>query len=177
MSTDRAEQILDIAEREMRKGGFDAVSFRDIASAIGIKSASVHYHFPTKADLSKSVTRRYADRFIEALESPSDPSETAKDRLQRLAAAYLGAYKSESSTCLCTVLASVVSHLPEETSAQIRAFYRRLGDWIDMALSDHETSLTPSLIIGALQGAMILAIATEDETPLNEAEAFLLKTL
>ena len=32
----------------MRRGGFHGFSFRDLAADVGIKSASVHYHFPIK---------------------------------------------------------------------------------------------------------------------------------
>ena len=80
---DRANQILDIAEAEMRKGGVDAVSFRSIATEAGIKSASVHYHFPTKTILCIAVVQRYAAGFVERLGSPDDPNETARDRIRK----------------------------------------------------------------------------------------------
>ncbi len=171
MTRGRAEQILDFAEREIRKNGFDGVSFRDIADAIGVKSASVHYHFPTKGDLGAEVTRRYADRFIEALGSPEDPSDTPADRMTRLAGGYLDAYRADASTCLCAVLGSVVTHLPDGISTELRTFYDRLRAWVAAALADAETSLTPSLVVGTLQGSMVLALATGDETPLVEAKA------
>lgn len=170
MSRNRAEQILDFAEREIRKNGFDGVSFRDIADAIGVKSASVHYHFPSKADLGAEVTRRYAERFIASLGAPDDPSDTAADRIARLAEGYIAAYRAETSTCLCAVLGSVVTHLPEGTSEQVRAFYDRLRDWLRKALAGQKTTLTPNLVIGTLQGAMVLSLATSDETPLLEAK-------
>jgi len=44
------DKILDAAEKRVRGAGFSAMSFRDLASDVGIKSASVHYHFPTKPD-------------------------------------------------------------------------------------------------------------------------------
>ena len=53
---DSATQILDIAERRMRQTGYNAVSYRDIAAEMGIKSASLHYHFPKKADLGAALT-------------------------------------------------------------------------------------------------------------------------
>src|ERR1700720_895295 len=43
--------ILDAAERRMQIGGFGGFSFREIAADVGIKSSSVHYHFPTKENL------------------------------------------------------------------------------------------------------------------------------
>jgi len=56
--TDTATRILDIAERQMRQHGYNAVSYRDIAAEMGIKSASLHYHFPKKADLGISLVKR-----------------------------------------------------------------------------------------------------------------------
>ena len=50
--------IMDAAERRMRIGGFNGFSFREIAADVGVKSASVHYHFPTKENLAAAVTRR-----------------------------------------------------------------------------------------------------------------------
>lgn len=42
----------------MRNGGYGGFSFRDLAAEIGIKSASVHNHFPTKAAMAAAVARR-----------------------------------------------------------------------------------------------------------------------
>ncbi len=39
-------QIVDAAERRMQRGGFGGFSFREIAADVGIKSSSVHHHFP-----------------------------------------------------------------------------------------------------------------------------------
>lgn len=177
MPNSKKEAILNFAEREMRRGGFDAVSFRDIAGAVGIKSASVHYHFPTKADLGQAVAKRYTDRFIKGLGPSSDPKDTTKDRIERLADAYLLSFQQERSTCLCTVLGSVLEHLPEETTGEIRSFYDRLLSWVAKALGNTPTSLTANSTVSTLQGAMVLAIARDNETPLRDARALLLSAL
>ena len=173
MSADTKEAILSFAERQMRKGGYDAVSFRDIASAVGIKSASVHYHFPTKADLGQAVTRRYRDHFIANLGSPDEASNGSKDRILHLADAYLGAFEADHATCLCAVLGSVVSHLPSETSSEVYAFYDRLLDWIETGLPTDNTYLTPETVISILQGAMVLSIARNTSKPLEDARRLL----
>jgi AcrR family transcriptional regulator len=53
--------ILNAAEARMRLGGFNGFSFRDIAADVGVKSSSVHYHFPTKETLAAAVIHRYTD--------------------------------------------------------------------------------------------------------------------
>ena len=74
---------MDLAEAHMRNGGYGGFSFRDLAAELGIKSASVHHHFPTKATMAAAVARRYADRFFAAV--ARRPHEAADDAI----AAYL----------------------------------------------------------------------------------------
>lgn len=168
--TDRAQQILDFSEAEIRKGGVDAVSYRQIAAAIGIKSASVHYHFPTKADLTREVVARYADRFLDGLGAADHPKRSPSEQMERLGDAYLSAYRNDSATCLCAVLGAVAHNLPEETLRQVKGFYGRLTAWIETATAGADARFPPGLIISTLQGALILAVATEDAAPLAEAK-------
>src|SRR3989442_7621649 len=72
-----ANAIMDAAERHMQQGGFGGFSFREIAADVGIKSSSVHYHFPTKEALAAAVIRRWAEEtseFIDKeIQKESDP--------------------------------------------------------------------------------------------------------
>ncbi|MEO1678756.1 MAG: TetR/AcrR family transcriptional regulator [Pseudomonadota bacterium] len=171
MTRTRADEILDVAEREMRLGGFDAVSFRDIATAIGIKSASVHYHFPTKAELGRAVVHRYAERFVAALGDPRDPTVPPRARLMRLTDAYDAALRQDGATCLCAVLGAVAPRLPADIAAEIGEFYDMVSDWVHAALKDIDTSPSPELVISLLQGALTLSIATRSGAPLQTARA------
>ena len=38
--------------------GWTSFSFRDLAQMVGIRTASIHYHFPTKGDLGLALVRR-----------------------------------------------------------------------------------------------------------------------
>src|SRR5690348_13026901 len=60
--------IMDAAERRMQRGGFGGFSFREIAADVGIKSSSVHYHFPTKEGLAAAVIRRWAEETSKAID-------------------------------------------------------------------------------------------------------------
>src|ERR1700745_3860045 len=63
-----AQRILDIAERLVQVRGFNNFSYADIADELGITKASLHYHFPGKAELGQALITRYADRFADALD-------------------------------------------------------------------------------------------------------------
>ena len=40
------ERILDSAQALAQARGFNAFSYADIATELGVKKASIHYHFP-----------------------------------------------------------------------------------------------------------------------------------
>jgi AcrR family transcriptional regulator len=72
-----ADRLLDLAEARIREAGYRGFNFPDHAAKIGIKSASVHHHFPTKAGMAAAVARRYGARFFEVVggregETPDD---------------------------------------------------------------------------------------------------------
>jgi len=45
------KHILTVAEGLIQSQGYNTFSYRDIANQVGVKTSSIHYHFPTKADL------------------------------------------------------------------------------------------------------------------------------
>ncbi len=49
--TDTRSRILEIAQPLLQQRGFNGFSYRHLAEALGIKTAAVHYHFPSKTDL------------------------------------------------------------------------------------------------------------------------------
>jgi TetR/AcrR family transcriptional regulator, transcriptional repressor for nem operon len=63
------EQILEIAERQMKLGGYESLSFRVIAEELGISKANVHHHFKTKAALAKEVSNHYAKIHLTEIEA------------------------------------------------------------------------------------------------------------
>ena len=97
--TNTATAILDIAERLVQRRGFSGFSYADIAAELGITKASLHYHFPSKAELGESLITRYADRFGEALMEIEGRDGPATDKLR----AYCASTEpcSRSSACAC----------------------------------------------------------------------------
>lgn len=172
-TSDRVTAILDSAERHMRRGGFHAVSFRDLAAEAGIKSSSVHYHFPQKADLGRAVVDRYADRLLLALGAPDDPAENVGDRLGRLVGTYKAALADRGLPCLCAVLGAAAQDLPEPVLDSVEAFYGRLLAWAGTALADCPAGSgladLPALVVSTVQGAMLLANARGDPAVLDRA--------
>lgn len=49
------ETLLTAAANLLQNVGYASFSFRDLATAVGIRSASIHYHFPAKANLGVAL--------------------------------------------------------------------------------------------------------------------------
>jgi AcrR family transcriptional regulator len=121
-----AERLMDLAEAHMRNKGYGGFSFRDLAAELGIKSASVHHHFPTKATMAAAVARRYAERFFNAVARRSE--EGGEDAI----AVYRSTFRAVlgRDRLMCSALKLVVCHPRSPTkyrcsSDDALAIYRR----------------------------------------------------
>ncbi|MHA7776125.1 TetR/AcrR family transcriptional regulator [Roseibium sp. M-1] len=128
-------RILDLAEAMIRRNGYNGFSFREIAAEVGVKSSSVHYYFPAKADLGAKVARRYADRFLVTLGETSDPQGEAADVLGKIHDAFARALGEDGQMCLCGVLAAESGGLPEEVAVEARRFFDLTAGWLTDRLS------------------------------------------
>jgi len=163
--TDIAEAILDAAERRIREAGYSGFSFRELAAEVGVKSSSVHYHFPTKARLAAAVARRYTDRFVDAV---------ARERAAGLAPleAWRGVFRralqEDGRMCLCGALAAAVRDLPDEVVVEVRRFFS-LG-----LESLAEAGVSPDQamrLLATLEGAMLMANTLGDISAFDRAMA------
>ena len=159
--TDTRETLLDTAEAAIRLRGYHAVSFRDLADELGIKSSSVHYYFRQKEDLGLALVARYSQRFFADVDATAANAETAVARLRAFAAVYRNALVGSDRICLCGMLGSESSGLPDALAAAVAEFFQANIAW----LSDALPSMLPAAerrkranhMVAALQGAMMLA--------------------
>lgn len=116
------EALLEAARTSVQMHGFVALSFRDLGAAVGVKSASVHYHFPTKADLAEALVRRNCEDQEALIE---DLLASGQDHDQ-LIAGYIGIFRAgfdgRNRMCLCGVISAEISGLPEPVRTQIDRF-------------------------------------------------------
>ena len=169
---DSATQILDIAERRMRQTGYNAVSYRDIAAEMGIKSASLHYHFPKKEDLGTALTQRYTDNFESALETIVKTKTNPKDCLKAFVDIYSHELKQRGLVCLCAVLGAETDGLPERVSTEIKRFYDKNIDWLTAqykSLGKDAPAAHAKTTLSLLSGAMIVSASSNDNSIFDAA--------
>lgn len=71
--------ILDVAEKAILEKGFAATSIDEIIVATGITKSGFFYHFRDKADLAKSLFKRYMDQEDEILDGLVEKVEAETD--------------------------------------------------------------------------------------------------
>ncbi len=160
-----AEAILDSAERRLRQVGYNGFSFRDLAADVGIKSASVHHHFPTKEALVATLAARYADRFIVAMADAPD----GRARVAAYRDAFGQALAADEGLCLCGMLGAESGSLPAAVLFATRSALERMIDDLAQGLEGAEPEPTALAVIAQLEGAMILARAFGDSTVFDRA--------
>ena len=122
------EQLLAAAADLLQRVGYASFSFRDLADAVGIRAASVHYHFPTKADLGVAL--------VDWFRAQSDPQMAAlchaypniRERLLALADHVAEHTCTGDKSCPINLLLGEFSVLPENLQIKVRA-------WVDDCLA------------------------------------------
>lgn len=167
MSTTTTRAILAAAETRARLSGYNGFSFRDLAGDVGIKSASVHHHFPTKEALMSRLARDYTDRFRESLPAGA----TGRSRIAAYRTAFRTSFERDGRICLCGILGAEGGGLPDAVNAEARRFFALTIDDLAGSLDGIVTAprSTAMGVIARLEGAHILARAMGDITAFDTA--------
>lgn len=78
----RSQMIVEAAFKAVAEEGFEGLRTRNIATLVGINSATLHHYFPTKEDLIAAVASHLEHRF-RTEKSPPAVKESAVDALER----------------------------------------------------------------------------------------------
>ncbi|MGH1485764.1 MAG: TetR/AcrR family transcriptional regulator [Cellvibrionaceae bacterium] len=165
-TTETINRIIESAENQARSGGYNAFSFREIAKDIGIKSASIHYHFPTKADLAAALAKRYTEKFSGHLSSIENTTKDLHGKLSDYADLFYFALKTDQKMCLCGLFAAEMDVLPSDVKTETRQFFETNLSWLEQLFADNQidSPKTEAMkLLANMEGAMLLAKAFESE--------------
>jgi TetR/AcrR family transcriptional repressor of nem operon len=166
MNGDTSQRILDVAERLVQTRGFNGFSYADIAGALAVTKASLHYHFPTKAELGTRLITRYERAFLAALDEIDRTVGDAREKLARYAKIYADVLRN-NRMCLCGMLAAEFGTLPKPMKDEMRHFFDENERWLVAVLEEGRRSGALKFsgssldvaraLVGTLEGAMMLA--------------------
>jgi AcrR family transcriptional regulator len=92
----RRRQVLTVASELFAKNGFEATSIRDIATAAGMMSGSLYYHFASKEDLYIAVQDASISKIFNAVSSAIVGIADPWERLEAAAIAHAEAILDRS---------------------------------------------------------------------------------
>jgi TetR/AcrR family transcriptional regulator, transcriptional repressor for nem operon len=186
MSLDMRSTLIDVATGQVRRLGYSAFSYADLADAVGIRKPSIHHHFPTKEDLGVAIVAAYTEHVSEQLDRIDAKTGDMVERLRAYARFYREGLEARRG-CLCGVLASEVAVLPQQVQAGVRQFFGLNLRWIERVLRDGrsngllrdgvEPRAAARTVLATLQGALFLALSLEEPAAFDQAVAGLLRGL
>jgi TetR/AcrR family transcriptional repressor of nem operon len=156
---------MDAAEKRIRGAGYSGFSFREIASDVGVKSASVHYHFPTKDALAVAVARRCIARAEEAI---ARDTAAGVDIVQAWCRLFRNTVVSGSRNCLFGALGATSDDFTPGVAAEVKRFFELI---ITSLMTGGLSRMAATQILATLEGAILVAGIRADVATFDDATA------
>jgi TetR/AcrR family transcriptional repressor of nem operon len=175
-------RIIDLAEALLMESGFNAISYQDVADRIGIRKASIHYHFPTKADLGAAVVARYIAKLGGVMTPISDlDGPGVAQAFEGLLGLFALVASTPKKVCLGGVLGAEFETLPENVRAEVQRFYRSAQGWLGALLErgrdagvfrfEGPPKARARAILAMLEGALIVERVLQEDAEVDAARA------
>jgi len=121
--------ILDTAARLLRSGGYHQTTLREVAEAVGIRKASLYYHFASKEEIVEAVAndgvRFVHDAVSQALEDTADAPP--RKRLEAAVAVHLTALHGHGDYTSASIKAFSFGAIPApESVRRVRRAYEEV---------------------------------------------------
>lgn len=168
MTQNAREQILLSAKAAAQLHGYGGINFRTIAEEVGIKNASIYYHFPSKADLGAAVAERYWQETAQVLSELRASHESPEECLRLYPSIFRKSIENQNRLCLSSFMAAEVEDLPDQVTKEVRAFADVNVEWLVDVLadldwgSDEERKRRAYAIYTAVAGAQLIARTRQD---------------
>ncbi len=187
MSSPTNQRILDAAQHLMQAQGYTGLSFAGVATAVGLRKASIFHHFPTKEDLARAVVARYRTAVRDQMATIDQTTDDPREKLVRYASLYQALLQRREHMCLCGLLAAEALTLPETVRVEMRAYFVEHEAWLSGVLAAGQAAGLPRIegplttvaafVLAGIEGAMLVARAHDDDARFEAIAAQLLASL
>lgn len=181
---DTKTALLIAAEDAVRARGYDGFSYADLAAAVGIRKASIHHHYATKADLALALIERYTSHFFAMLDQIAQGHATGGARLRAYVGACRAALEGGDKLCLCVALCIGRDGLSKAVLAELDGFHAKITAWLADGFSIGRSDGTIAEVgnfqaeahacLAQMEGAQLIARAAKDVKRFDAATAQML---
>src|SRR6202000_1014127 len=162
----KAAEIAACARSLIALRGYNGFSYADIADAVGITKASIHHHFPSKAELVRRVVVDYRAEAAAGLAALAAQVADPADRLQAWTRFWQDCLRERTLPfCICAMLSTEMPTIPDDVGAEVRGHFDDLSQCRPPTLADgarggrfplHAAPAAEALaFMAAIHGAMI----------------------
>lgn len=128
------EQIIDTALQLLMQRGMNGFSYRDISEPLGIKNAAVHYHFPSKAKLIKTLIKESHQALRKNTAEFMAYGGSARDQLEGLFEFTMRQCECGQPVCLAGALSVDFEELSSGTKETLNRFMMDTLEWFTRVL-------------------------------------------
>ncbi len=169
---DTRDKILASARLTVQARGYAGLSFRELAKDVGIKSASIHYYFPSKGDLGAILAQKYTEDFGAYLDGLLDRWTDPDTCLRKYIDVFRTTLLNDNRMCLGGMMAAEHGELPVGVRAEVVKFGEMNVRWLVRALalangangkgSANKLGKQALAIFAAIEGAQLVARSRRD---------------
>lgn len=120
---------MELGENLIRSRGYNAFSYQDISSELGIKNAAVHYYFPSKENLGTSIVKTNIQRFEEMVDNMHSRGFDEWHQLDTFMKIYIKSHR-EQKLCIVGSLGPDFGTLNETTKIELRRMTEIILKWL-----------------------------------------------
>lgn len=182
-SVDTKTALLDAAEAVARSYGYDGFSYAHLADEVGIRKASIHYHFPAKTDLALALIRRYRQDLLAVANNIDARFATGAGKLNALISIYRDALAGGERLCLCVAFSIGRDGFDQAVVDELDGFRQDRLSWLKavFALGKQDGTIArvgdagkeAAAAFAMLEGAQLRARTTADPTLFDGSIALL----
>lgn len=169
----KAEEIIKRSNELLARGGYDSFSYADIAELVQVRKASIHHHFPTKADLVKVTVARHCEAIRQGLRSMDESIPDPLVRLETYCRWWASCIQASAPPiCICALLAAELPSIPAEVADLVQEHFRELSAWLTAVIEEGRSTgrigvtVEPAseglAFMASIHGAMLAARALGD---------------
>lgn len=121
---DKREAILHRAAIAFARDGYDRASMAGLAAECGVSKALLYHYYTSKETLLFGILSNHLQALVDVVEAADVPGLGPEERLGRLVAALLDAYRDADAEHKVQI--NALRLLPEPRQAELKALERRL---------------------------------------------------
>ncbi|MEZ3498544.1 TetR/AcrR family transcriptional regulator [Pantoea sp. KPR_PJ] len=168
MSKTSRDEILVAARLFAQAHGYTGLNIRGLADEVGIKAASIYYHFSSKAELGAAVAQRYWEDTARDLDAIKEKTGSARASLHGYPQIFRRSLESENRLCMGSFMSAEYDDLPEAVKTEVQKFADVNIAWLARQLREAEitdpeqSQIRAAAIFSAIAGAQLMARSRND---------------